>query len=225
MEWESWRHITKLDPDRQITQKQVDEVLNSGTDAVMVSGTQNITAEKVLCLLEMVSGRGIPVVLEPASEEAVVSGFDYLFVPSVINSPDSDWIIGKHAHWVKRYGKNIDWSKVVPEAYIVLNPDSAVGRVSRANCDISVELAAAYAGCADHFFHFPIVYIEYSGMYGNPALVENVRASIDGATLFYGGGIDSAEKAREMSVYSDAIIVGNAVYEKGIDALKSTIIK
>jgi len=225
VEWKRWRHITKLDPDRHITPKQVEQVLECGTDAIMVSGTQNITREKVANLLGMVADRGVPVVLEPANEESLVPGFDYLFVPSIINSPESDWVIGKHAHWVKNHSSHIEWSRVIPEAYIVLNSNSAVGKVSKARCELTAEWAAAYAACAERFFNFPIVYIEYSGMYGDPAIVERVKASLDNATLFYGGGIDSAVRAREMAAHSDTIVVGNAVYEQGIDVLRDTVLK
>ncbi len=92
-----------------------------------------------------------------------------------------------------------------------------------ADCGITAEEVAAYASIADHFFKFPIVYIEYSGMYGNPEVVKRASEAIDHAVLYYGGGIDSAEKAAEMAKYADTIVVGNAVYDKGVKALLETV--
>jgi phosphoglycerol geranylgeranyltransferase len=48
---------------------------------------------------------------------------------------------------------DIVWEKVIPEAYIVLNPNSAVGRVTGADCNISAQEVAAYASVADHYFN------------------------------------------------------------------------
>jgi len=138
-----------------------------------------------------------------------------------MNSRNVEWIVGKHTQWVARH--EIDWDRVIPEAYIVLNPDSSVGRVTDANCVIKAKEAAAYATVADRYFHFPIVYIEYSGRYGDPKVVKAVCEALDSSVLYYGGGIDSAEKAAEMARYADTIVVGNAVYEKGIDVLKATV--
>ena len=53
--------------------------------------------------------------------------------------------------------------------------DSAVGRVTGARCPLSPESAAAYAAVADRYFCFPIVYVEYSGTYGDPAVVKAVE--------------------------------------------------
>jgi phosphoglycerol geranylgeranyltransferase len=113
--------------------------------------------------------------------------------------------------------------KVVPEAYIVLNPDSSVGKVTKAICDLTPADVAAYTSVADRYLRFPIVYIEYSGIYGDPMVVKAASDALDEALLYYGGGIDSAEKAAEMSRYADTIVVGNAVYEKGVEVLKSTV--
>jgi phosphoglycerol geranylgeranyltransferase len=98
-----------------------------------------------------------------------------------------------------------------------------VGKVTKSVCSLSVEELAAYTTVADHYFHFPIVYLEYSGMYGDPTIVAAASAVLDKAILYYGGGINSAEKAAEMSTYADTIVVGNAVYDQGAAVLKATV--
>jgi phosphoglycerol geranylgeranyltransferase len=140
-----------------------------------------------------------------------------------MNTTDVAWIVGKHQAWVRHAKNRIPWDMVVPEAYIVLNPDSSVGKVTKAVCNLDPDEVAAYVSVADHYFHFPIVYIEYSGMYGNPAVVKAASGAIDKAILYYGGGINSAEKAAEMSRYADTIVVGNAVYDQGAAVLKATV--
>ena len=82
---------------------------------------------------------------------------------------------------------------------------------------------AAYTSVADHYFHFPIVYIEYSGTYGDPAIVKAASDVIDQAILYYGGGINSSARAAEMARFADTIVVGNAVYDMGPAVLKETV--
>jgi len=220
--WKNWVHVTKLDPDKNLPREAIADIVTSGTDALMLSGTLNVNRENMGSLIEQVEASGLPLVVEPAGPEAVIfNGIDLLYVPSVLNTGDVQWIVGKHKDWVLRQA--VDWEKVVAEAYIVLNPDSSVGKVTKANCNLTKEAVAAYATVADRYFHFPIVYIEYSGMYGDPAVVEAASRAIDQSTLYYGGGINSAERAAEMSRYADTIVVGNAVYEKGASMLRETV--
>ncbi|HTY14826.1 MAG TPA: phosphoglycerol geranylgeranyltransferase [Methanoregulaceae archaeon] len=220
--WKTWVHVTKLDPDKRLTPEAVAEVATSGTDALMISGTLNITLENVSALQRQLGEYGLPLVVEPAGPEAVIfDGVEFVFVPSVLNSTDTRWIVGKHWDWVKN--QKVDWEKVVPEAYIVLNPDSSVGKVTRSICNLTPADVAAYTSVADRYFHFPIVYIEYSGMYGDPEVVKAASNALDQSVLYYGGGIDSAARAAEMARYADTIVVGNAVYEKGVEVLKATV--
>jgi phosphoglycerol geranylgeranyltransferase len=220
--WKDWVHVTKLDPDKQLSPKDIEMVASSGTDALMLSGTLNVTTENLLALKKEVARYALPLVVEPAGPEAVIyEGIDLLFVPSVMNTTDVTWLVGKHRLWVAQ--QKVQWDKVVPEAYIVLNPDSAVGRVTKSVCDLAPDAVAAYATVADRYFRFPIVYIEYSGMYGNPVVVKAASEAVDRAVLYYGGGINSADRAAEMAQYADTIVVGNAVYEQGAAALKATV--
>jgi phosphoglycerol geranylgeranyltransferase len=224
IDWKKWRHVTKLDPDKPITPKDVAAIVDSGTDAIMVSGTQNITKDNVANLAGMLKDYSIPKVLEPAGTEGLRDDMDFIFVPSVLNTDVAFWFMGAHRIWVQHF--KIDWDRVVPEAYIVLNPRSAVAVVTKAKTEMSQKEAAAYAECADRFFHFPIVYVEYSGTFGDPALVKAVREKMHDAILYYGGGINSRERAEEMAKYANTIVVGNAVYESGgIEKLKETIVR
>lgn len=220
--WKNWVHVTKLDPDKKLPPGAISEIAASGTDALMLSGTLNVTLEKLEILRKGVADSGLPLVMEPAGPEAViVNGIDLLFIPSVLNSVDVQWIVGKHRDWVLH--QKVDWERVVPEAYIVLNPNSAVGKVTRSISSLSVKEVASYASVADHYFRFPIVYIEYSGMYGKPEIVKAAADAVDEAVIYYGGGINSAERAGEMARYADTIVVGNAVYDLGIEVLKATV--
>jgi phosphoglycerol geranylgeranyltransferase len=224
MKWKDWVHVTKLDPDKQLKPGDIDAIAASGTDALMLSGTLNVTRENLAELLKQVKAYDLPLVMEPAGPEAVLTqGMDYVFVPSVLNSQDVQWIVGKHRDWVQHQAGKIPWDCVVPEAYIVLNPDSSVGKLTKAICTLKPEEVAAYTAVADHYFRFPIVYIEYSGTFGDPELVKAASDALDKALLYYGGGINSAEKAAQMSKYADTIVVGNAVYDQGAAVLKATV--
>jgi phosphoglycerol geranylgeranyltransferase len=224
MKWKDWVHVTKLDPDKQLNPGDIDAIAASGTDALMLSGTLNVTQENLAMLQKQLETYDLPLVMEPAGPEAVLmQGVDYVFVPSVMNTSDVTWIVGKHKAWVQMQKDRIPWEVIVPEAYIVLNPNSSVGKVTRAVCDLKPEEVAAYVTVADHYFHFPIVYIEYSGTYGNPAVMKAASDVLDQSILYYGGGINSAEKAAEMSKYADTIVVGNAVYDQGAAVLKATV--
>lgn len=209
--WRAWKHITKLDPDRHNSITTIETIVESGTDAVMISGTQNITSGKVSLLIDALSVFDIPKILEPATPDAVIAdGIDYIFVPMVLNAGDLKWVVGMHRDWIMN--GDVDWQLVVPEAYIVLNPRSAVAQVTRANTEVTAAEICAYAVYADKFLHLPIIYLEYSGVYGDPTVVQQVSAAITESTLFYGGGIVSRATALKMKRYADVIVVGNVAY-------------
>jgi len=217
-----WRHITKLDPDKELSDEVADGIAKSGTDAVVVGGTQGVTREKARSFLSALDDAGVTVVVEPSNPANVVSDGHDLLVPTVLNAGTVDWIVGAHKEWV-RNEDGVDWSSVHPEAYVVMNPDSAVGRVTEADTDIPPDEAAAYATVAEMYFDLPIVYVEYSGTYGDPEVVEAVADAVDEATLFYGGGVDDYEKAREMARHADCVVVGDVAHEKGLEALRETV--
>jgi len=224
MKWKDWVHVTKLDPDKQLKPGDIEAIATSGTDALMLSGTLNVTKENLAVLQKQVKAYDLPLVMEPAGPEAVLlQGIDYVFVPSVLNSSDVQWVVGKHRAWVQQQEGRIPWDAVIPEAYIVLNPNSSVGKVTKAVCDLKPKEVAAYAAVAEHYFHFPIIYIEYSGMFGDPDVVKAASDALENSTLYYGGGINSAVKAAQMSKYADTIVVGNAVYDQGAAVLKATV--
>ena len=121
----------------------------------------------------------------------------------------------------------INWDMVVPEAYIILNPRCAAAKVSKAE-EMTLEGTVATAVCAEKFFNFPVIYIEYSGMYGDPNIVKSVKEALTKSHLLYGGGINTKERAEEMSKWA-TIVVGNTIYENGthsfIDTMRGNLLR
>ena len=94
------------------------------------------------------------------------------------------------------------------------------------NCKLPTrEDVLAYAYMAEHVFHLPYFYLEYSGMYGDPDLVYDVSSELGQTKLIYGGGIHTLAEAKEMSMYADMIVVGNAIYTNLTEALQTVRIK
>ena len=114
---------------------------------------------------------------------------------------------------VKGIWGNNELGRIFVQGYCILNKECKAAKLTEANTDLSKEDVAAYAMMAEKMFHLPIFYLEYSGTYGDPAVVAEVRSKLENTVLFYGGGITSLEQAKEMAALADVIVVGNIIYE------------
>ena len=216
-----WRHAFKLDPNKTISDDQLERICESGTDAIIIGGTDGVTLEKILDLMARVRRYTVPCVLEISSVETVTPGFDLYFIPSVLNSRDPQWVIGLHQQAFKEYGDLMNWDEVLFQGYCILNEECKAAKLTEANTDLSMEDVVAYATVAEKMLHLPIFYLEYSGTYGDPAIVSEVRSKLEHTVLFYGGGIASLEQAKEMAELADVIVVGNIIYEDIEQALQT----
>ncbi|HET7616429.1 MAG TPA: heptaprenylglyceryl phosphate synthase, partial [Bacillales bacterium] len=158
-----WKHVFKLDPNKKITDDDLAAVCESGTDAVIVGGTDGVTLDNTLNLLARIRRFSIPCVLEVSNLEALTPGFDFYFIPSVLNSSEADWVIGHHHRAVKEWADLINWDEVVTEGYCIVNPDSKAAKRSDARGDLTPEDIRSYALIAEKLFRLPIFYLEYSG--------------------------------------------------------------
>ncbi|CAM4490803.1 geranylgeranylglyceryl phosphate synthase [Paenibacillus macerans] len=217
----SWRHVFKLDPDRPLDDRALEAVCLSGTDAIMVGGSSGVTYDNTVDLLSRVRRYEVSCVLEVSDLEAVVPGFDLYMIPIVLNAGHPDWLIGQHVRAIEKYSYMIPWEQLIPEGYIVLNPEATVAKVTAANAGLDAAQAGAYAQFADKLLGLPIVYAEYSGQLGDLELVPAMRRTLERSRLFYGGGITDAESARRAAAVCDTVVVGNAVYTDLEQALET----
>lgn len=214
-----WRHVFKLDPERELSDEALDRLCRSGTDAILVGGSSGVTYDNTADLLARIRRHPVICVLEISTDEALVSGFDYYFVPMVLNTPRGEWTTGRQQQALREAGPYLDWSRIAAEGYVIVNEESTAGRVTEASAPQTLEDLLAFAHLADKLLRMPIFYVEYSGVFGNMDWVRKARDILGGARLFYGGGIDSYAKAAEAARCAHTIVVGNAVYYNLPDAL------
>ncbi|WP_433626776.1 phosphoglycerol geranylgeranyltransferase [Halomicrococcus sp. NG-SE-24] len=222
--WNDWNHIVKLDPDKTLVEGETfEDVCETGTDALEIGGTLDMTADKMQRVIDACAKYDVPVYQEPSNPAVVVDddALDGYLVPIVLNAGEVSWITGAHKEWARI--DDVDWEKTTTEAYVVMNPDASVADLTGANCDQTPEDVAAYAEIAEHMLGQEIVYVEYSGTFGDPEVVAAAQDSLDEATLFYGGGIRDYESAHTMAQYADTVVVGDLVHDEGVDAVRETV--
>lgn len=227
MDYKTWRHAFKIDPAKSISDEHVEMIAESGTDGVIIGGSDGVTLENVLDLLARFRRFSVPLALEVSTVESVTPGFDYYFIPTVLNTTDSKWLNGLHHEALREYGHMMNFDELVTEGYCILNPDCTAAKVTGVDRVPDEEDVQAYARMAEHLFSLPIFYLEYSGQYGDPQIVRSAKELLTNTRLFYGGGIRSTEQAKEMAAIADTVVVGNVVYDdlqvaiKTVDAVKS----
>ena len=222
--WEQWEHVTKVDSDKPLHDGDTYAgIANTGTDAIILGGTTNVTESSVQSILDALASTEILIFVEPtyrpsSSHTETLSGY---LLPIVLNADDTMWITGAHHEWVR--SSDLEWNYVHPEAYIVLNPTSSVAMYTQADCDLNVDDVVAYAELAEQVLGQQIVYLEYSGTLGDPAVVAATRDALSSAHLFYGGGIHDYDSAYEMAKVADTVVVGDVLHDAGIEAVAETV--
>ncbi|WP_139492202.1 heptaprenylglyceryl phosphate synthase [Brevibacillus dissolubilis] len=222
IDYRSWRHAFKLDPDKTIDDDALEAICESGTDAIIVGGTLGITFDNTLDLMARIRRYAVPTVLEVSNLQAVVPGFDSYLIPLVLNAGDPDWIFAPHVAGLTAYGSYIHWEEIFTEGYLVLNPESSVAKLTKARPVAGPDEAKAYGQTATKLLNLSMVYVEYSGTYGDPEVVRAIRKGAEGAHVFYGGGVKTVEQAKEMAAIADTVVVGNVIYED-LDAALATV--
>ncbi len=107
------------------------------------------------------------------------------------------------------------FNEAVFEAYIIMNVDSAAAREAGVGEDdrLSPRQAKQHAMAAEHHLESEVVYLEYSGRFGDDEAVDILEAVEDGvewSRVWYGGGLDTRENARAvLDAGADAVVVGD----------------
>lgn len=217
-----WQHVFKLDPDREISDEHLDRICMSGTDAIIVGGSSGVTYENTVDLLSRIRRYSVDCALEVSTMDGAVPGFDGYFVPFVLNTKQAEWLMLNQLEGLQTYGHFVPWDLTAASGYIVLNEESTAAKVSGADATLSTQEVLPYVWMADRLLRLPIIYVEYSGTFGNMTMLGRIASEVEGAQLFYGGGIDNAERAREAAKQADTIVVGNIVY-RDIEAALETV--
>ncbi|MGT0185996.1 geranylgeranylglyceryl/heptaprenylglyceryl phosphate synthase [Staphylococcus aureus] len=154
----------------------------------------------------------------------VTPGFDFYFVPETpANSTDVVFHNGTLLEALKTYGHSIDFEEVIFEGmscamliakWKTYQSKYRFSRRFRSICPM-----------VNHMYRLPVMYIEYSGIYGDVSKVQAVSEHLTETQLFYGGGISSEQQATEMAAIADTIIVGDIIYKDIKKALKTVKIK
>lgn len=216
-----WRHVFKLDPNKEIDDEALERLCESGTDAILIGGSDGVTLENVLDLMARVRRYTVPCVLEVSTIESITPGFDLYFIPTVLNSRKAEWITGLHHEAIKEFGELMDWEEIYAEGYCIANPDCKAATLTEAKAPLSKEDTVAYAMMAENMMRLPLFYLEYSGTYGDVETVKAVSETLNNTTFIYGGGIQTANQAKEMAQYADIVVIGNVIYEQLAEAIKT----
>ena len=140
-------------------------------------------------------------------------------VPEQLSEHLPSWVLNRWGEKLADFGASWVLASAVFEAYIIQNPDSAAAREANVTGDdvLTSNEAKQRALAAEKHLSSEVVYVEYSGTFGEDEGLETVSAISDALSwsrLWYGGGLDSRENAfAVLDAGADAVIVGNVFHE------------
>lgn len=219
--WKMWRLVAKLDPDKTLHKESLEIITKKSIDGIIVGGTQGINYINTIGLVQSIRETGYsgPLVQEISVEDVVVPNVDAHFIPVVLNAEDKKWLVDLQLSAIKRYRPLIRWNNVLTEGYLIGNKHSSAGRLTNAR-DMSIEDVIAYTVLAEMIFNLPLLYLEYSGVFGDMELVRAVSETRKNIHLFYGGGITEPEHIASVAPLVDTLVIGNIFYDNPVQAGK-----
>ncbi len=214
-------HFTLIDPDEQSPEEAAQiakEAQRAGSDGILVGGSITDQDDLNLTVKAIKEVTDIPVVLFPGNISGVSKYADAILFMSLLNSTNPYWITGAQAlsaPSIKKMG-----IETIPMGYLIIEPGGTVGWVGDAKPvpRNKSDLALAYSMAAE-FLGMRVVYLEAgSGADSHIPLdfIMKVKKLTD-VILIVGGGIRTAEDAREVSQAGADIVITGTVVEETAD--------
>lgn len=250
LDWERISHITKVDPAEDLPR---DLALLEGTDLVIVGGSDGVTNENTLDVIQRIRAQfpEITVFQEPYSSSHVssetIEAADYLSIPAVYNG-DHDHFVEKHVDLFTEVGSKPEETlgsglpivgdlisakghsvvseisdRIIGEGYVIQHLDSKAATMAGVDTPYTADQVAGAALATESFYGFPIFYVEYSGTYGGPEDVEAASKYLNDTVLLYGGGIESQQQTNDILAAGADAVVVGDCFHDDPDQYLQTI--
>jgi phosphoglycerol geranylgeranyltransferase len=207
-----------IDPDKLNEtglHKTIELAENAKVDYFFVGGSLVVTDTLDNVVSTIKSKSKIPVVLFPGSPDQITPKADALLYLSLISGRNSELLIGQHvisAPFVKQSGLEI-----IPVGYMLVDggTPTTVSYISNTNpIPSNKNDIASCTAMAGEMLGLKLIYMDAGSGAQRAiptAMIQQVAKYIQ-IPLIIGGGITSAEKAKENCIAgADIIVVGNAV--------------
>ena len=215
-------HLTLIDPDEQSPEeaaKMAQAAEKANSDGILVGGSITDQDDLNLTVKAIKENTDLPVVLFPGNISGVSKFADAILFMSLLNSTNPYWITGAQAlsaPSIKKMG-----IETIPMGYLIIEPGGTVGWVGDAKPipRKKSDLALAYSMAAE-FLGMRVIYLEAgSGADSHIPLDFIMKVKkLTNLILIVGGGIRTAQDAKEVSQAGADIVITGTVVEETEDA-------
>lgn len=190
-----------------------------GTDAFLVGGSTDVDAKGLTAAAEALQDADdIPVIHFPSGAATLSPRVDAVLFMSTLNSRSRRFLVGEQVAGAPHiHGMDLE---TIPLGYVLVEPGMTVGEVSEADLlprtEAGAREARAYALTAQ-YFGMDLVYLEAGSGAGEPVPAGHVAAAADAVDIpvVVGGGIRTAEAARERVEAGARVVVTGTLVEDG----------
>lgn len=206
-----------IDPDTP-DPRELDELTHhvneAGADLIFLGGSLLSKDTLESCVRRLKETTSVPVILFPGSALQISDQADAMLFLSLISGRNPELLIGTHviaAPYIRQAG-----IEVMPTGYMLVDSGKPTTASYMSNSQPIPHNKPDIAACtamAGEMLGLKLMYLDGGSGAEQPvseAMVSRVRQSVD-APIIVGGGIRSAEKARQLAqAGADVIVIGNA---------------